>query len=572
MTAALAAVLLSGTTGLVMSPEHLPFSRAGCWLAASVMPGMSGTLDLHDAYHIFGQDRFLRLGLSPSSGDPVVPVNRATWVDLGGRGRVWVVDDLTMGVETEGLSVDLRPLRAASIFAEARPTEFRVRDRTLSFETGDTQSPRQAVVRVVEGKLAPSGQVTPAANGRVRFAVRIDALGKDVKVRKLDPEAQIASAEAEWSAFRRGMPKVRPAHREAAEHAWYALWAATLRKQGPWPTDAIVMSKVTMNWVWSWDHCFNALALGRFDMDRAMDQWMLPFAVQDERGCLPDMWKPPARVEWYATKPPIHGWALSRLMDMGPIPRRRLQPAYDGLVKWTEFWFTHRDRDGDGVPSYLTSGNDSGWDNSTLFLEGAEVESPELSGYLLLQMRALARAALALGRQREAAQWTERADAFRTRLFRHSWTGERFVAKKSGTEQSDPNPTSMLPLMTLAMGEELEPEMVDRIVALLQPFLTEHGPGTELRFSPHYRADGYWRGPIWAPTTYLLIDGLRRAGREDLARDLATRFTRMVTRSGGTYENYDAVTGKGLCAPGYTWTASVQVLLLHEALNGGWKQ
>ena len=32
----------------------------------------------------------------------------------------------------------------------------------------------------------------------------------------------------------------------------------------------------------------------------------------------------------------------------------------------------------------------------------------------------------------------------------------------------------------------------------------------------------------------------------------------------GNYENFDALTGKGLCAPGYTWSASVYMLLHWE--------
>ena len=32
----------------------------------------------------------------------------------------------------------------------------------------------------------------------------------------------------------------------------------------------------------------------------------------------------------------------------------------------------------------------------------------------------------------------------------------------------------------------------------------------------------------------------------------------------GNYENFDALTGKGLRAPGYTWSASVYMLLHWE--------
>lgn len=48
---------------------------------------------------------------------------------------------------------------------------------------------------------------------------------------------------------------------------------------------------------------------------------------------------------------------------------------------------------------------------------------------------------------------------------------------------------------------------------LEQRFLTPFGLATEDPTSQLYAPNGYWRGPIWAPTTYLLVDGVRRGGR-----------------------------------------------------------
>ena len=80
-----------------------------------------------------------------------------------------------------------------------------------------------------------------------------------------------------------------------------------------------------------------------------------------------------------------------------------------------------------------------------------------------------------------------------------------------------------------------------------------------------YLPDGYWRGPIWDPTTYLIVDGLRRGGWEELAKTVAERYCAMSARKAkGNYENFDALTGLGRRAPGYTWAASVYMLLHRE--------
>ena len=47
----------------------------------------------------------------------------------------------------------------------------------------------------------------------------------------------------------------------AAELAAYVLWSATVRPAGFLTDPAVLMSKHWMDKVWSWDHCFNALAL-----------------------------------------------------------------------------------------------------------------------------------------------------------------------------------------------------------------------------------------------------------------------------------------------------------------------
>ena len=101
--------------------------------------------------------------------------------------------------------------------------------------------------------------------------------------------------------------------------------------------------------------------------------------------------------------------------------------------------------------------------------------------------------------------------------------------------------------------------------SLQRDFLTEHGLATEMPDGGKYESDGYWRGPIWAPTTYLLVDGLRRGGQDALARTVAERYCRMSSRiSRGNFENFDALTGLGRRAPGYTWAASVYMLLHFE--------
>lgn len=78
--------------------------------------------------------------------------------------------------------------------------------------------------------------------------------------------------------------------------------------------------------------------------------------------------------------------------------------------------------------------------------------------------------------------------------------------------------------------------------------------------SPFYEDDGYWRGPIWAPTTLLPWDGLRRQGEMELARTIAEKFCSLASKN-GMAENFDARSGKGLRDRAFAWTSAAYMLL-----------
>jgi glycogen debranching enzyme len=184
-------------------------------------------------------------------------------------------------------------------------------------------------------------------------------------------------------------------------------------------------------------------------------------------------------------------------------------------------------------------------------------------------MKTLARIAKELGTEEQSEYWDRSATALLRKLLDHSWRDGRFIAPVTRTHEFDPHPTSLLPLMPIVLGSYLDMDRFDNLVGILESdFLTEHGPATETTTSRFYEDDGYCRGPIWAPHTYLLVDGLKRGGRHDIAKEIARRFCAMIEdRALGFYESFDAKTGSGYRALGYSWTASVYLLLAHEYLS-----
>jgi glycogen debranching enzyme len=296
--------------------------------------------------------------------------------------------------------------------------------------------------------------------------------------------------------------------------------------------------------------------------DEALDQFLVVFDQQDEYGGMPDSVAHSEVLDNFV-KPPIHGWAFRELRTRlpGPLTRPQLEEVHDRLARWTSFWLDHRRVPGHALPHYQ-HGNDSGWDNATTFDPERVVVTADLSAFLILQIRELASLASELGRSDERERWTRAASALQSALLDQLWAGDRFLARGAAsgdTWSSD----SLLDLMPVVLGEHLPEGVSSALADRIKAHLTPHGLATELTTSPHYLADGYWRGPIWAPATVLIEDGLRRAGHDRLADDISARF-RALCETHGFAENFDALTGTGLRDRAYTWTAS-SYLLFAEA-------
>jgi glycogen debranching enzyme len=290
------------------------------------------------------------------------------------------------------------------------------------------------------------------------------------------------------------------------------------------------------------------------------------FHNQHEMGFLPDGTRP-NDLQWGYRKPPIHGWALGKMMEVeGAVSRDMLRSIYPKLVKLTNYWLDYRDDDHDGIPQY-NHGNDSGWDNSTVYTIGCPVEAPDLMAFLVLQMDQLAVVADKLGRHHSADQWRKRSGKLKNKLIDNLWNGKKFLHLYAGNGKASPESMSSLSYMPIVLGDRLPEDIQETIVQTLkEDYITDYGIATESPESKYYRPSGYWQGPIWAPETMLFIDGLDRAGEEELARDLAKKFCAMC-KKGGFAENFEATTGKPLVDPAYTWTASVFLYLAHEYLN-----
>jgi len=564
--------------GSTFSVQEIPFSHQGSWFGISpVIAEKTVAEDLHLVSHQTGMHPVLRFEPRRDGRrvDPVITADpaRLRWRHGGGRIELVYQDPATVRLRGTGLG-----LRIAAAAGELTPFSgtYLYRDPVdgahvfTSYETGR----RYRVTVLTAGDPVAAGPELLGAGER-HLDLPADAAW-EVAVEEYATACppypatatfdEVARAtRARFAAFADAVAPWRSARTPAAELAAYVLWSATVAPGGFLGRPAVLMSKHWMDKVWSWDHCFNALALAPGDPELAWHQFQLPFDHQDAAGALPDS-VTHSEVLYNFVKPPIHGWAFGHLRRLLPraLDRAELAETYRRLARWTEFWLVHRRVPGHDLPHYQ-HGNDSGWDNATTFDGDRLVETADLAAFLTLQLDEVATLAAELGDAAAAARWNNEAVRIRATLVDELWDGTRFAARGAATGRTRRS-TSLLDLMAVALGPQLPREVLDRLVDGVTTHLTAHGLATEPVSSPHYTPDGYWRGPIWAPATVLVEDGLRRAGRTGLADEISRRFRALCEKSGFA-ENFDAETGAGLRDRAYTWTASSYLILAaaHEA-------
>jgi putative isomerase len=559
--------------------NQVPFSRYGSFLAFSVLDGhMNGKRDLFlcSVIENIPNREILRLEVTYNGKAIPFDVKGAPEVLslVTSRGCVKICMIGSGSVRISGTGVGLRML-----IDNPGVDEFLMEEADDAWQFNSLTHRMKLMLLSLGGKC----KAYAPWNGTRSERIQLDFL----------PETQDGTfellVEAFWSSWRRKgiypafgqcllnasedfeqwlahIPSVPPIYDHARELAAYITWSCVVSPRGNYRRETMLVSKKNMIGIWSWDHCFNAMAF-KDNEKLCWDQLMTIFDHQDPFGALPDGMDACREVFNFA-KPPIHGWTLLWLMKhTGWITQAHLAEIYTPLVKWTNWWFNYRDIDGDGVPQYH-HGNDSGWDNCTVFLRHIPVESPDLCAFLILQMEALAQIAMRLGKETESESWDVRSKKLFEKLIREFWNGSRFIAREALSHQPIES-ESLLTYLPIVLGKRLPASIIQSLLAGLMEkdrFLTDFGFATESLKSPLYQPDGYWRGPIWAPTMMMLIEGIREAGDLNMSRDLARRFCNMTAQC-GMAENFDALTGKGLRDTAFTWTSSVFLLLANGYLQ-----
>jgi putative isomerase len=377
-----------------------------------------------------------------------------------------------------------------------------------------------------------------------------------------DGKAKVESLYHDWHS---SMLVENEIYRSSMERAAYITWSSIVHPDGILNEYAMYMSKLWMYNIWSWDNCFNALQLGAKYPELAYSQLKIFMDKQDESGVYPDFVNDKF-VSYNCIKPPIFAYVYDKLMKRNDYfkDHDRLRLVYDSTKKVMAYFEHYRTYEG-RLPHYK-HGNDSGWDNASLFHQGMPVESPDLASFIIRTYDILSEFASILGEEAEANAFSEKADQLFELLMTRLYDQDGFFGRFGKAAEKIEIRSSLILRLPVLIGYRLENHVLEGLVTdLVEKFETKHGFATEMPSSFYYKEDGYWLGPIWAPVTYLFVDSLINNGYEEAGKRIRDKFLNL-TLIGGMAENFDPLNGRGLVDTSFTWTSSVFLTLLEMKL------
>lgn len=119
----------------------------------------------------------------------------------------------------------------------------------------------------------------------------------------------------------------------------------------------------------------------------------------------------------------------------------------------------------------------------------------------------------------------------------------------------EPSISSLMPLYAGSISKERAEELVDMLHD--KHLFDSEYPIASVPFeSKFYKELGYWQGPTWVNTNWLIVDGLERYGFKDEAEHIRNQSVKMVEEN-GPYEYFSAKNGDPAGAKNFSWTAAL---------------
>lgn len=339
---------------------------------------------------------------------------------------------------------------------------------------------------------------------------------------------------------------------------------------------------------WSWDSWKQAVGISYFNPELAKSNILSMFDYQDEHGMIADcIYTDKKENNWRDTKPPLAAWGMWKVYEQSQ-DLEFLKGLYPKLVLYHNWWYKNRDHNKNGLCEYgATDGTriaaawESGMDNAVRFDQAKlfknndyawslDQESVDLNAYLYAEKEYLAKIAEVLGMHQESKQWLGQRKHLAKQInarFYHIEKGYYYDRLINGEWITAEGPEGWIPLWA-GLSSPKQAESILRMMQNKSKFNTKVPLPTltadHIKFDP---TKGYWRGPVWLDQVYFGINGLHKSGYHKEADDFLNKLLQNAEGLSGQSpirENYHPISGKGLNARNFSWSAAHLLMLIKE--------
>jgi hypothetical protein len=229
---------------------------------------------------------------------------------------------------------------------------------------------------------------------------------------------------------------------------------------------------------------------------------------------------------------------------------------YERLDKYLTKWFSY-DGDKNGLPVWNSAdaaGTDNQWSRGGA-LGAFEIQGVDLASYLVRELRAMAVMAQQLGLAGDVKRYNDEAGRLIKLMNATFWDEADGMYydrnENTGKLVKVKSATCFMPLFAGAATPDRARRMVKEHLLNEKEFWLAYPVASYAKTEPDYYQGSHnecnWRGPTWAPTNYMIFQGLMRYGFTAEAKILADRLLEMaVAKNAVLREYYDAETGLGL--------------------------
>lgn len=250
---------------------------------------------------------------------------------------------------------------------------------------------------------------------------------------------------------------------------------------------------------------------------------------------------------------------------------------YQKLADTLAFWDLAR-RSPDGFFRWF-NGLESGVDNNPAVSDDpADVtEGVDLQCYIYREYLAMAILSSKLGSAGDAKAYQQKARELAGRIRMKMWSPADAsflnIDSRTGKFVHIKTWTNLVPLWVGIAAKAQANQMIRAHVLNPREFWSPNGIRTIAATEPLYNPRaGYWRGPVWVLSNYLVMHGLYNYGykkeAEQLAQETVDVLLRDLRKTGGMNENYNPETGEPAAAGHFVSWDLLGEHMMEEAESG----